>query len=575
MGVSEVYVSITRIQKFLEFPERPDLQQSLLLDNNNNNNNDIMDDNEKGDNIVNDDANDDGNATSNNKNNSNDDDIVISISNVDCYWNYVQQATAATTPATTELLSITDESADASKISEGKKEEDNDHHGNDQDTDNSVTSSLISALSDINLDLHRGRLTCVIGTVGSGKSALLQAVVGELPVHRGHITRRYDNNNNGKHLSSDEIIVDNDNDNNKHHHRDHHHEGGGISYAAQDPWIMDGTVRENVTMGLPFNFNWYNEVIDACGLRMDFQIFLHGDSTIVGDRGVQCSGGQRSRIGLARAIYRDSDVLIADDPLSAVDAKVGRQIYHEALLGLCTRRGKCVLLATHQHQYVHDHRCVLLLNGQIECIGSYTDCIDAAGGRLSIQEADDILDDVDNLATEESIEGDVIMDTSSKISASCDSTFSNGNNDESSTKDMSKELVGVEEDGHDTRDDAAANLVDEATDDSKEDNSSGVVQWDTYYNYIQAMGGFWTAAFILLTFCVTQAIAIWTIITFGEWAELPQKEQGSGKILGLIIGQGFLAIFLATFRAFYCFDMTIKASKVLHDDMAKAVLRAR
>jgi ABC-type Mn2+/Zn2+ transport system ATPase subunit len=566
MGVSEVYVSITRIQKFLEFPERP--EQSLLLDNNNNNNNNnnVMDGNKKGDNDVDDDVDDDGDAMSNNNNNnnSNDDDIVISISNVDCYWNYVQQATAATTTATTELLSITDESA-ASKIIEGKKKKDDDHHhGNDQDTDNSVaSSSLIPALIDINLDLQRGQLTCVIGTVGSGKSALLQAVVGELPVYRGHISRRYGNNDN------------NNNNNNKQHHRDHHHEGGRMSYAAQDPWIMDGTVRENVTMGLPFSEEWYNEVIDACGLRMDFQIFRHGDSTIVGDRGVQCSGGQRSRIGLARAIYRDSDVLIADDPLSAVDAKVGRQIYHEALLGLCIRRGKCVLLATHQHQYVHDHRCVLLLNGQIECIGSYTGCIDAAGGRLSIQEADDIIDDVDNLATEESIKGGVIMDTSPKISASCDPTASNGNTDESSTNDVSKELVGVEEGGRDTNDDAAANVVDEATDDSKENNTSGVVQWDTYYSYIQAMGGFWTAAFILLTFCVTQAIAIWTIITFGEWAELPQKDQGSAKILGLVIGQGCLAIFLATFRAFYCFDMTIKASKVLHDDMAKAVLRAR
>ena len=116
MGVSEVYVSITRIQKFLEFPERPDLQ---LLENNNNDTNDIMDDNEKGDSNV----HDDGDAASDNsKNNSNDDDIVISISNVDCYWNYIQQATAATPPATTELLLITDESADASKIMEGKKD---------------------------------------------------------------------------------------------------------------------------------------------------------------------------------------------------------------------------------------------------------------------------------------------------------------------------------------------------------------------------------------------------------------------------------------------------------------------
>ena len=541
MGVSEVYVSITRIQKFLEFPERPDDDDAT------------------------------SNTSSNSNNSSNDDEAIISISNLDCYWNYVQKSTGST------KSSIINKSAVDSKIGTEPTDIHNDpldvivsdhHNAIDHETDNSIaSSSLIPALTDINLDLHRGQLTCVIGTVGSGKSALLQAIVGELPAYRGTVTHRYgshNNHNNGQHVSLDNI-VDDDN-NNKLQQPGHRQMTRGISYAAQDPWIMDGTVRENITMGLPFNQVWYDEVIDACGLRMDFEILTYGDATIVGDRGVQCSGGQRARIGLARAIYRDSDVLIADDPLSAVDAKVGRQIYHEALLGLAINRGKCVLLATHQHQYIHDHRCVLLFNGHLECIGSYSDCIDAAGGRLSIQEADNAVD-AGYLETEESIvENDELMKMTSRIPSSCcNPAVSNINNGESIAKDVSKELV----------ENIKSNVVDKATDNSKESNTSGVVQWDTYCNYIKAMGGFWTAAFILLTFCVTQAIAIWTIITFGEWAELPQQDQGSRKILGLIIGQACLALFLATFRAFFCFDMTLKASKNLHDDMAKAILRAK
>eukprot|EP00957_Ditylum_brightwellii_P123813 9437988-Ditylum_brightwellii.AAC.1 len=103
-----------------------------------------------------------------------------------------------------------------------------------------------------------------------------------------------------------------------------------------------------------FQSEWYNRVLAACGLDVDILNFSNGDKTIVGDRGIQCSGGQRARIGLARALYRDSDVLLLDDPLSAVDSKVGRLIYYSAILGLGVERGKCVILATHQHQFIGD-----------------------------------------------------------------------------------------------------------------------------------------------------------------------------------------------------------------------------
>lgn len=178
--------------------------------------------------------------------------------------------------------------------------------GRDEET---VPSKSI-ALSNVNISLRKSDLLCVTGPVGSGKSALLYALAGELSPTKGKIQRFYHS----------------------------------LAYASQDPWIMNGTIRSNILMGRKLNNNYYNEVVRACGLLQDFKQFVDGDLTIVGDRGVQCSGGQKSRIGLARALYCDSEVLLLDDPLSAVDTKVGRQIFYSAIQDLAVKRGKCVVL---------------------------------------------------------------------------------------------------------------------------------------------------------------------------------------------------------------------------------------
>merc|ERR1719148_70574 len=106
-------------------------------------------------------------------------------------------------------------------------------------------------------------------------------------------------------------------------------------------------------------------------------------------------------------------------------------------------------------------------------------------------------------------------------------------------------------------------VASEVKDENKEDINSGEVKWETYKNYIRAMGGWGTVSFILLTFCVTQGVMLWSVITMGEWAELAPKEQGAWDILGLIIGQCCFAIILATFRAFLSYGILIKASKNL------------
>ncbi len=112
------------------------------------------------------------------------------------------------------------------------------------------------ALSNVSFRFSTNQLYCIIGRVGSSKSALLQSITGELPLSGGQISSCY----------------------------------GSMSYAAQEPWIMDGTIRENITMGLNYDKKWYERVVEACGLAPDIAVFKNMDQTIVGDRGVQLSG---------------------------------------------------------------------------------------------------------------------------------------------------------------------------------------------------------------------------------------------------------------------------------------------
>ncbi|CAB9509666.1 Multiple drug resistance-associated protein-like transporter 1 [Seminavis robusta] len=438
MGVSEAFVSLKRIQNFLEFPELPYATSQTIE-----------------------------RASSNSKQHG---DCCLSLKSVNCNWNDVETVQAKS----------------------------------DQSTVGSTED--MPALTDVSLDFNRGQLTCLVGAVGSGKSAMLQALVGELPVKSGVIGRNY----------------------------------SSLAYAAQDPWIMDGTVKENIMMGKDFDAEWYDRVVNSCSLNVDFKQLRDGDETVVGDRGVQISGGQRARIGLARALYKDADILVADDPLSAVDSKVGRQLFQEAIMNLSVNRGKCTVLATHQHQHIGDHRCVLIVAGRVAHIGSYEECVAASGGKLSAHAKDDSA--VDNL---------------------------DGGDDKSTMPPgVAKEEEHVA---------AESNLLDDANGDieGKEIKQSGLVKLETYANYLRAMGGLWVGAAMLALFSITQASVLVTIGTVGRWAERPADQQNSWAILGLVIGLSSAVVILAVSRAMLSLELTVKASQRLHDRMAKSLLRAK
>ena len=136
---------------------------------------------------------------------------------------------------------------------------------------------------EVHLKIEKGKFYLLTGEMGSGKTSLIRAILGETPLTKGKVDK-----------------------------------DGLISYAGQDPWIFRSSVRENILFGNHFDRTRYSNVIDACALRFDIQQFPQGDQTIVGDRGCTLSGGQRCRINLARAVYREADIYLLDEPLSAV-----------------------------------------------------------------------------------------------------------------------------------------------------------------------------------------------------------------------------------------------------------------
>lgn len=187
----------------------------------------------------------------------------------------------------------------------------------------------------INFDTSNHKLIAVTGHVGSGKTSLLEVLLQELPLIDGVL----------------EV-------------------SGTVSYAAQQSWVFEGSVRNNIIFTEEFDEARYKLVSRACSLERDFELMPHGDQTIVGERGVSLSGGQRARVNLARAVYKTADIYLLDDPLSAVDPHVCKHIFEECIKGFLKR--KIVVLVTHQLQFLSDFDNILVMShGKIQMQGTY------------------------------------------------------------------------------------------------------------------------------------------------------------------------------------------------------------
>nr|XP_049593463.1 multidrug resistance-associated protein 1-like isoform X1 [Syngnathus scovelli] len=198
----------------------------------------------------------------------------------------------------------------------------------------------------ISLKVKHGSLVAVVGQVGSGKSSLLSAILGEMIRRGGSLQVR-----------------------------------GSVAYVPQQAWIQNATLEENVLFGLERKESWYHRVLEACALLADLEDLPAGDGAEIGEKGLNLSGGQKQRISLARAVYRKSDVYLLDDPLSAVDAHVGRHIFDRVIgpRGLLKRKTR--VLVTHSLGLLAGAADLVLVmeGGAVSEMGSYSQLLERRG----------------------------------------------------------------------------------------------------------------------------------------------------------------------------------------------------
>ncbi|CAF4504957.1 unnamed protein product, partial [Rotaria sp. Silwood2] len=194
-------------------------------------------------------------------------------------------------------------------------------------------------LSSINIDIEPGTFVGIVGVVGSGKSSLFAAILGEMIKTKG------------------EISINN----------------SFFSYVAQTAWIFPDTLRANILLEKSYDEQRYMRVLHACCLDIDLTMLgSRGDLTIIGEKGVNLSGGQRMRVSLARALYADADIYLLDDPLAALDRIVAKRVYDQCIGPHSLLKNKTRLLITHQTHFLTDtHQTIILADGCIKARGAF------------------------------------------------------------------------------------------------------------------------------------------------------------------------------------------------------------
>ncbi|KUI71771.1 Oligomycin resistance ATP-dependent permease YOR1 [Cytospora mali] len=346
-------------------------------------------------------------------------------------------------------------------------------------------------LQDISFEIGRNELVAVIGSVGSGKTSLLAALAGDMRRTNG------------------EVIL-----------------GASRAFCPQYAWIQNSTVKENILFGKDMDRSWYKKVIKACALQQDLDMLPNGDATEIGERGITISGGQKQRLNIARAIYFDADVVLMDDPLSAVDAHVGRHIFDNAILGLL--KDKCRILATHQLWVLNRcDRIIWMDQGRIQAVDTFDNLIRDHAGFQQLMESTALEE------KKEEGEGTQTVDA----------------NESKGKKKKGKGLMQSEERGVSS------------------------VPWSVYANYVRASGSLFNAVLILLLLVVAQGANIMTSLWLSWWTS--QKYGLSmGVYIGIYAGLGAVQALLM-----FSFMVTLtvvgtSASRTMLRDAITRVLRA-
>ncbi|KAL0132723.1 hypothetical protein PUN28_000454 [Cardiocondyla obscurior] len=367
-----------------------------------------------------------------------------------------------------------------------------------------TTTAIVNTLHNINVQFKEKKLYAIVGPVGAGKSSFLQAILGELKSSQGQI-----------------------------------HVNGKISYASQEPWLFGGTVQNNILFGQPYDKNKYRNIVNVCALAKDFEQLPYGDKTLVGDRGTVLSGGQRARINLARAVYRDADIYLFDDPLSAVDTHVGRHLFNECINNYL--QNKTRILVTHQLQYLKQCDYIIILNnGQIDEEGTFVALQEKRVTFLEILKRDEEF----NEKTKESLEIDTSLTSAIKIK-----------NDNS-----------IDEESEEAEPEETEELL-----------AKGSLPKSLYWKYFHSGSSIIMLISFLFCMIVGQIGSNGCDYWVGYWIKIIDDDVyylGTDTALWIYGGFIIISILGTTMRNLIFFKICMNAGKTLHNFMFSCVLKA-
>ncbi|XP_049720014.1 ATP-binding cassette sub-family C member 12 isoform X1 [Elephas maximus indicus] len=397
-------------------------------------------------------------------------------------------------------------------------------------------------LHNINFVVRKGKVLGICGNVGSGKSSLLAALLGQMQLQEGVVAV-----------------------------------SGTLAYVSQQAWIFHGNVRENILFGEKYDHQRYQHTIRVCGLQKDLSSLPYGDLTEIGERGLNLSGGQRQRISLARAVYSNHEIYLLDDPLSAVDAHVGKHVFEECIKK--TLRGKTIVLVTHQLQFLEScDEVILLEDGAICERGTHTQLMQERGRYAKL---------IHNLRglqfkDPEHIYNATMVEALKESPAERDKDTVLAPRDEKGERKESEtdsEFVDVKAPAH--------QLI------QTESPREGSVTWKTYHTYIKASGGYLLSLLAVALFLLMIGSSAFSNWWLGLWLDQGSRvtcgPQGNktmcevGAVLAdtghhlyqwVYAGSMVSVLVFGITKGFTFTKTTLMASSSLHDQVFDKILKS-
>lgn len=384
------------------------------------------------------------------------------------------------------------------------------------------------SLQNLSLTVKSEQLVAVIGPVGAGKSSLLSTILGELPHDKGVLKVK-----------------------------------GQLTYASQQPWVFPGTIRSNILFGKELHPQKYEKVLRACALKRDMELLPDGDLTLIGDRGATLSGGQKARVNLARAVYQDADIYLLDDPLSAVDAEVGRHLFEQCICGILKNKPR--ILVTHQLQYLQSADQILVLKeGHMVARGTYSELQRSGVDFTSLLKREEEGPQAPGAETESRSPRSRTLSQNSVVSHTSSIR---------SVKDGTEQLP--------------AELVQTVVEESRSEGTIGV---GLYVKYLKAGANVLVLIGVVLLQFLAQAAYVLQDWWLAYWAGEQEKLNVNGTVtvqngvnvteelnldfyLGIYAGLTGATLIFGFARSLLMFNVLVKAAQSLHNRMFNSILR--